>query len=349
MLLRGINAPAQFRNYLCQHSQIPNLMLFFGDDPYIRERFTQCGKDYFKTRGYSSFITFTSDNFKWELLQNELLTHSLLAENQLVILNFADSSLPREIISNITEIGQATTQNKALIITGPHLTKEKENSVWFKKLTAFNCLYLPFYAPSADNLHYWFSEEAQDMGLVLNYDSAQLLSDFFEGNLSGGIQALQTCQMLGKKNISREDLLFVTGDCNFNVYDYTDDLIKENTSKALKILTTLRSSGEDPALIVYELNRIIHFMLALKQAEYHQEDTRKIYQEHRIMTHQSGIYRQLCTHTNVQHLNNLIRMLDLIQKNRMEFHEKQAWRNIETLTAFFFRDQQLASYLSMEC
>ncbi len=349
MLLRGINSSSKLKNQLLQNRNTPNMLLFFGDDTFIRESLIESSREYFRSRGFNSSITFSSDNLKWESVQNELLTHSLLAENQLIILNFADSPIPREFTSNINLIGQAVSPTKALIMAGAHLTKDKEASSWFKKLTSFDNLYFPFYSPKASELHTWFSNEALALDLNLSYDASLLLSEFFEGNLAGGIQALQTCKMQGKTKIERSDLLSFAGDNNFETKDYVDSLIIGNTSKALKVIKAIRATGNDPALIVYELNRIIHFILAIKQAEFHREDTKKIVLEHRIFQGQLNIYHQLSNQTSIPHLNNLIKTLDLVQKYRMEFNSEQAWHNIETLTAFFTSPNQLADYLKIEC
>lgn len=234
--------------------------------------------------------------FDWEELYTHLHSHSLLAEKRLIELDFRDS-LPNKTASQILkDYAENPNTDTILLIDTGKIDDKIAKSAWYKALEKIGIVIAIWPIPR-EQLPTWIINRAKKYKLNLPLDAANLLADYFEGNLIAAAQALEKIYLLKPEQVLTSTFVeaILTDESRFTVFDFVENTIAQKPQRALHILEQLQAEGTEPILILWALTRELRLLSDLAQAVNAGEAYEQLFQKHRIFAKRQPTIRRFLT------------------------------------------------------
>ncbi|MFU8784780.1 DNA polymerase III subunit delta [Aliidiomarina sp.] len=282
------------------------IYLVFGDEPFLVAECCDQIRQAARAQGFSERQRFTQDKeFSWDALFTASQTLSLFTEQQVIELELPDAKPGRDGSQALAEYANTQTSDQLLLLFGPNLRKDQQNSKWFKALVK-NGVFVPIYRPNRQHLPKFVVQRANAMGLHLAPDAVQQLCDWYEGNLLALNQALQKLSLLHCPSaanetkqptavtISLEEVRNANHDSSrFDVFSLREAIVQQRSQEFMHCLQRLFETGSEPVLIHWVLQRL-HFALAnIRQAKRQQQSLQPIWSAENIWQSQQDAYLRL--------------------------------------------------------
>lgn len=247
--------PNQFNGHLAKN-HLPSIFLLFGDEPQQKQDVLDALRAKAKTEGFDERQTLVADaDFAWHQLVDATQAMSLFSDKQYIELTLPTGKPGTQGAATLNEVSENITDDTLLLIQGPKIGKDVQNTKWFKQLLT-KAWFCHCYELQGAQLTQWIKQRAQQLSLPLSQDAVQLLSEMNEGNLLAANQELEKLGLLfpNADVINAKQLSQASVDqSRFTVFQFTDEVLAGNMQRAIKILYRLESEGLEPNIILWSL------------------------------------------------------------------------------------------------
>ena len=269
--------------------------------------------------------------FDWDDLARAAAGMSLFATRRLIDLRLPTGRPGVEGAKAINEFCANPPPDVTLLITAMEWSS-KHDGAWSKKLDAAGTMVV-FNAPRPNEWAAWIGARLASRGLSATPDAAALLAERVEGNLLAAAQEVDKLAVLRAGDSSRIDAdameSLVADSARYDVFKLTDAALAGEGARALRILTGLRSEGDELiALMGWLVNQL---QLALRLAN--APDLAAQARAERLWPAREQLFRKALRRAPREHwLACLARAsrIDRIAKGR---EGGDAWREAERLIA----------------
>lgn len=308
----------QFISHLKQHP-LPSIVLLFGDEPQQKQEILDAIRQKAKENGFEERQTLVADGeFSWNELVDATQAMSLFSDKQYIELTLTTGKPGVQGAKTLSDIAQSLTPDTLLLIQGPKIGKDVQNTKWFKQVLS-HAWFCHCYELQGGQLLQWIKQKASQMQLPLSHDAMNTLVDMNEGNLLAANQELQKLGLVfaNASNISKEQVIQASVDqSRFTVFQFTDEVLAGNMNRAIKILYRLESEGLEPNIILWSLVKeaqLLEQCHAIKQRGESIPFTKL-----RIWQNKQGLYQSALNRLNAEQLALLISRLqqaDVLMKS----------------------------------
>ena len=253
------------------HNNLQPIYLLFGDDDYLRLRALRAIRRKAAQLGFEERLQFNQQqDFQWDELHSASQNLSLFSQRRSIELELPTASPGVEGGKALLAWAKAPPDDTLLVLHGPKLKAQQQQSKWFKSLTQ-NGVFVPVYTPDKAQLPRFIAQLASEYQLTLDPPAMDLLQHWFEGNLLALDQTLQKIALSRTDSSSQpfqvnQDLVKAHAELQsrFDVFALQEPLVNQNFAQFLQRLQRLLETDAEPALIHWLLQR--HYT-TLQQAQ----------------------------------------------------------------------------------
>ncbi|MBR9729443.1 DNA polymerase III subunit delta [Shewanella intestini] len=309
-----------------QLSPLPNIVLIFGDDPWLVDNSKQQVLNAARKQGFEERIQLTQESgFSWQDLLQEWQSMSLFASRRIIELTLPNAKPGAEGASAFQSILSDLNPDILLILQGPKVTAEQTNSKWFKSLDAKG-VYIPCTTPEGKQFERWLDNRIKHYQLTINSDAKAMMFTLFEGNLLAAEQSMQMLQLVSQnEQVSAQQLhQYFEDQSRFSVFQLTDALLLNQQKKAQHILAQLQSEGTAMPILMWSLFKEINLLLTLKVASAQGTPLAKLYSQHRIWDKRKPLYQSALSRLELDHLEHMLSFTSKLELNLKQYG-KEDW------------------------
>lgn len=330
-------------------SNNPGAVLIFGEDAFIRQELAQTAIHWFKERGFDSILRPQEGKDGLAKVEETLAEYGLFAQTRIIVLDIV-SGIPANF-GKMTEIlAKYASEETAVVVSGPHLTKAQEKAAWFRSLLSYpGCLYNAFFTPQDDQLDKWFSEFSRDeFGVALDKSALDLLRISCEGDLSTGVNAIRTVALAkssGSNGPISSDALskVIANGTRYASFDLTDAMFKNgDLDRSARIMKRL-SETESLEGVLWLVERDLSMLSLLKQcmadSKHQSEDA--LFKSQPMLLYKRDSFARCALHMDVAHIDALLALFAKCKDAQCRFDKDLAWQHLQIYVAAFF-DKELA-------
>lgn len=245
---------------------ISSVYCVFGDEPYQKYQCLDAIRNAAQRNGFTERQSFVADkDFNWDQLSEATQSMSLFSSQQLIELELPSGKPGKEGSKLLIDTVATLTADTLLVVHGPRIAKDVQNSKWFKTVNQFGP-YIPCFPLEGQALSNWLRNLASNKQCQLDNDALALLTEYSEGNMLAGAQEIEKLELnFGAQLITLKDIeRVVVNQSRFNVFQLIDALLAGNSKKTTKLLLALESEGLEPPIILWALIKEWQTLIELK-------------------------------------------------------------------------------------
>lgn len=243
--------------------------LVAGDEPLLVGRAVDRIRDAARARDFTAReLHVIERGFRWPELEAGADNLSLFSTRKIIELRLASprpGDAGARCIRSLVE--QPAPDRLLLVSVAGKLDAAAARSAWVKSIDEHGVV-IDVWPVDRAHLPRWIGERADELGLRVTPDAAELLADRVEGNLLAADQELQKLAMTGPGTLIDEQavLAAVADSARFDVFRLTDALVDGNAARAFAVLAGLRREGTQAVLVSWALSREIVLLARLRDA-----------------------------------------------------------------------------------
>lgn len=293
-----------------QSKPLPQIILLFGDEPQQKLELIDTIRKQVKNQGFLERQNFTLDaDLDWAQLLEATQTMSLFSDKQYIELSMPTLKPGVNGSKKLIELSQFSSEDVLILIHGPQLTSEAQKSKWFKALEQGAWL-TKIYELEGTKLVSWLRTKAQQYGLQIDEIALRMLADLCEGNLMAGEQELQklALQFIDAQQITEKHIeQYLTQQSRYSSFQFTEELLKGNFDRAMKILISLEQEGTEPILILWSLTN--EAQQISKMMEYRDARLNIDFRSLRIWPSKQALYQQCLSRLTTKQVKIMMQKL----------------------------------------
>jgi DNA polymerase-3 subunit delta len=301
--------PSQFSAHLAKNA-LPSIVLLFGDEPQQKKDVLDALRLKAKADGFEERQTLSADaDFSWHQLVDATQAMSLFSDKQYIELTLPTGKPGAQGAAVLTDIAQNISSDTLLLIQGPKIGKDVQNTKWFKQMLP-RAWFCHCYELQGAQLSQWIKQRASSLSVPLTQDAITAICDMNEGNLLAANQELEKLALLfGQADvITAEQVAKATVDqSRFSVFQFTDEVLGGNVQRAIKILYRLESEGVEPNIILWSL--VKEAQLLEQCHSFMQRNEAIPFVKLRIWQNKQALYNSALMRLSAAHISVLIQHL----------------------------------------
>jgi len=287
-------------------TELAPFILVFGDEAQQKLDIIDAVRAKAKKEGFDERQTFTLDSeFEWSHLIDAMQSMSLFADKQYIELTMPSSKPGAAGAKQLLEIAALDNPDVVLLIQGPKAGPDVQKTKWFSAL-ANKGWFCHVYELQGSQLQKWLATRANQLNLHIAQEALSMIADMCEGNLMAGRQELEklSLQFPPDHIIQAQDIAKVmVQQSRYSVYQFTDEILQGNMTKAVKMLCRLEDEGIEPVVILWNLVNEAQTLTQL--AEMQALTGRLDFKALRIWSNKQPLYQQALSRLTLQHLQDL--------------------------------------------
>jgi len=333
---------AQLDNHLRQN--LASIYLISGDEPLLVDEakkavYQAAAKREFKHR---EVIYIETNATVWQEFAVLAYNLSLFATKQIIELRF-NHAKPGNVGSKmLIEYAEKPIANNILLLVMPKIDAATQKSKWFKALEK-TAVVVPIWPLDHKQLPSWIANKAQQLGLRLNYDCANIIAERAMGNLLAAQQELEKLFLLyGSATVTVEQLLLSLSDtARLNSFDLMDAIYaQKNHEKIINILEHLKAEDSEPTLILWAITREIRLLINCKNA-INNGDTMLLNKHldggaYKLRIERKNQVKQLVNKLSMRHLEKMLCLAGDIDQMIKGVKSENVWLNVQRLMMLFW-------------
>lgn len=244
------------------------LYFISGDEPLLIEDCIQAIRAAAVSAGFGEReVINVESGFDWNAFYVSLQSGSLFSNRRLIELRLPTGRPGEAGGKLLAELARSPSSEITLIVRTGKLDRSARATKWVKALEDAGVA-VTVYPLERAQLPRWIERRLRAVGLIPGAGVVELLAYHTEGNLLAGAQEIEKLALhFGSGEIGLDDIEGILGDnARYSVYALADACLRAARAESLRILRTLHTEGEAPALISWALAREIR-MLARLAAE----------------------------------------------------------------------------------
>jgi len=234
--------------------------LVSGDEALLINEATDAIRASAKSKGFtereSHFVERAGD---WEDVRASTGSMSLFGSRRLVEIRMHSGKPGVTGNKALVKLLEANDPDLVLMIMTPRLDRDAQSADWVKALDARGG-WVQVWPIDSDRLMAWLRGRCRRLNLDVGDEALELLADRVEGNLLAAHQELEKLRLLtpaGAKVSADAVLASVADSARFDVFQLTEATLSGDTSRALRVLSGLRSEGVEPTLVLWSLIKAV--------------------------------------------------------------------------------------------
>lgn len=238
----------------CQKG-LASFILIFGDEPQQTIEALDIVRSAAKQIGFEERQSLTADgDFEWSTLIDATQTMSLFSDKQLIELHLPTGKPGKEGSKTLLEIVTNPSPDVLLVIYGPRIGKDVQNTKWFKTLQEAGW-FIPCYALEGRDLENWVAQLLKAIPINTTDDCIAFIADACEGNMLAAKQEVDKLGLLyaGQTLDITQTKAAVVEQSRFTVYQLIDTLLTGDAQRLVKLLYRLESEGLEPNIVIWAL------------------------------------------------------------------------------------------------
>jgi DNA polymerase-3 subunit delta len=300
-------------------NDLPPFILLFGDEPQQKLDIIDAVRAKAKQSGFDERQTFTLDSdFEWAHLIDAMQSMSLFSDKQYIELTMPTPKPGTAGAKQLLDNAQLANPDVVLLIQGPKAGKDVQKTKWFSALANVGW-FCHVYELQGNQLNKWLSSRANQLNMHISQSAIGMIADMCEGNIMAGRQELEKLSLLHAKDhvIDIDDVAkAMVQQSRYSVYQFTDEVLGGNMTKAIKMLVRLEDEGIEPVVVLWSL--VNEAQTLTKLLEMQAQTGRLDYRAMRIWPNKQSLYQsavaRLTTH-NLYELNTKLSEADIMFKS----------------------------------
>lgn len=301
------------------NNELPPFILVFGDEPQQKLDIIDAVRAKAKSSGFDERQTFTIDSdFEWSHLIDAMQSMSLFADKQYIELTMPTPKPGAAGAKQLLDIASLANPDVVVLIQGPKAGKDVQKTKWFSALANIGW-FSHVYELQGNQLNKWLLARANQLNLNISQSAVGMIADMCEGNIMAGRQELEKMSLLYKNEhvIEVEDVAkAMVQQSRYSVYQFTDEVLSGNMSKAIKMLVRLEDEGLEPVVVLWSL--VNEAQTLTKLVEMQQQTGRVDYKVLRIWPNKQSLYQAAVsrlTSNDMRGLNAKLSEADIMFKS----------------------------------
>lgn len=288
----------------------PQVMMLFGDEPQQQIEIIDGIRAHVKNIGYEERQNFTLDaDFEWAQVIDALQSMSLFCDKQYIELHMPSLKPGTSGAKYLSQIAQMDHPDAILLIHGPKAGRDVQNTKWFKSFLgkAWVC---HIYELEGSALNTWLRNKAQSTQLNIADDGISIIAAYSEGNMLAAKQTLDklALQFTANQVIDAKILSpILEQQSRYSVFEFTDQVLLGNSSKAIQILGRLEDEGLEPVVILWSLIREAQILFQLLENKHNGQPIN--FKSLRIWPNKQAIYQKAMSNLNFTSMQSLSKAL----------------------------------------
>ena len=282
--------------------------LVTGDETLLVEESCDLLRQALVQQGFSERETLHVDgSFKWEYLLECANALSLFAEQKIIELRLGKAKLGKPASDILRQYLDNPAPDNVLLIIADKLDGSAQKSAWFKAVDQSGII-VQIWPVELQQLPGWISQRARQIGLTLDNDAVQLLSERVEGNLLAAKQELDKLNLLYAGQTLNAEMVIdsVSDSSRYDIYGLVDAAIQQQAARCTKILTVLRQEGTDATVVLWAISREIRSLLSIQQGLQEGTPFDTLCQRERIWGKRKSLIHAAAQRLSNQHLQQLL-------------------------------------------
>jgi DNA polymerase-3 subunit delta len=250
-----------------------------------------------KQAGYTERLRVTpGTDMEWDDLYNTLYANSLFAEKRLLELDCSNSAPTKPANELLQEYASKPSTDLIILIEVGKIDDKISRTAWYKAIEKAGMVVTLWPIPR-EQLPQWIMNRAKKYKLTIPPDAANCLADYVEGNITAASQTIEKLYLLKPDTAITVDLIntVLADESRFNVFDFIEQVIAGNQSRALHALDNLKNDGTEPILVLWGMTRELRILANLAQEVKQGVSYETLFQKHRIFFKRQTIVRQFLT------------------------------------------------------
>ncbi|WMY96299.1 MAG: DNA polymerase III subunit delta [Arsenophonus sp.] len=323
--------PEEIDLYLMQN--FPSYFFVFGNDHLLLQesldKIYKIAELYGFTERYAHLLEPNSD---WDNIYYFVQSLNLFRQKKILFLTLSKNCSNISISHKLLKLTQLLHSDVLLILSGNKLTKQQENSEWFKKINQ-NSIYINCLTPTPQTLPQWITKRAKKISLTLNKEANQILCYYYDGNLLNIYQTLKQLSILypnGNLTVSHVKKV-INNAFHFTAYHWIDAMFLGKTKRSWYILKQLQREKYEETILLRTIQRELIILLKLKEKTKNKEYTKSFDNKFFFKVHHPMIISVI----NRLSLRQLQIAINLITQAELHFkknHNISIWPKLEILS-----------------
>ena len=232
----------------------------------------------------------------------------------------------------LMEIAERSDANHIIIIRTPKLSKAETQTKWYKAIDKVGCILTVWPLKQGAFLH-WIQSRLELANIKVPKESAALIAAHTEGNLLAASQVIEKLQLFCNNSstlLSHETVAQILSDqTHYTVFDLSDAALAQQASQCLKILSTLKDQGIEPAIVLWALLQDIRHLATLSAVS--PNERASLYPKRGIWGPRQALFQKALTHFKASSLPHLIAKARKIDEIIKGLAPGNVWIDLEML------------------
>ena len=244
------------------------IYLLSSDEPLLLQESRDLIREQAYNQGFTEYLTFTGDkDFSAENFLAASHNLSLFSNKTLLELSAVGGKINSNIGKVLETYASQPAADKVLIILVGKLDSTAQRSRWFKAIEKIG-LFVPIWPIDANRLPNWIAGCMRKLGLKTSSAGLRLLAEYSEGNLLAAKQEIEKLYLLyGANTLSEEQIIAaITDNARFNVFNLVDEILRGATTKAIRIIESLRQEKNEPTLVLWAVTKELRSLITMSRA-----------------------------------------------------------------------------------
>jgi DNA polymerase-3 subunit delta len=238
--------------------QLTHAYLVSGDEPLLVGEAADAIRQAARQAGHTDRQVFVAERgFDWNELQGESASLPLFAERRILEVRLP-SGKPGDGADVLQSLVERSAPDTLLLVISAQLDRTSQQSAWVNAFERGGA-WVPVWPIDVGRLPAWIAARMQRHGLQPAAGAAEFLAERVEGNLLAAQQEIDKLALLiGRGTVDVETLgSAIARSARYDVWKLQDAALRGEGERALRILSGLRSEGEEPTLILWALSHAL--------------------------------------------------------------------------------------------
>lgn len=246
---------------------------------------------------------------------NVFLSHyqnlSLFSTKKILEIRF-HQKIPAVWTALFLEIAANPDKNQIVILRMPKLSRAETQAKWYKAIEQTGQI-ITLWPLKQEGFLRWIQTRMQTRGLKTSREGYALIAANTEGNLLAASQIIEKLHLIYSTNKSNNSISEITCEAiqqmisdhaHYDVFELCDAALSQHPAHCLKILSTLKNQGGEPAIILWALMQDIRKCAILFETAPNMRGA--VYQKQGIWSSRQALFQKALASCSTEKLRILI-------------------------------------------
>jgi DNA polymerase-3 subunit delta len=304
-----------------------------GDEPLLLQECADAIRKTAQQQGFTERDIFDAGkDFDWIELTHSAQSLSLFAERKILDVRLSAGKLTAEASETLSTFCALAPTDLLLLISSPKIDKNSQKSNWYKTLDKHGT-HVEIWPINAQELPGWIMAKCKQHRLQIHPDTGRLLASRVEGNLLAAMQEIEKLKLLANDQpITPEMIDAVSDNTRYDVFVFVDSVLSGDVKRIIKILSSLRAEGIEPAVVLWALSRELRQLITISRAAGAGEYIDAICQKMYIFSKQIPLIKQALKRNSTAQLEAILQMGSQVDKSIKGLAALNPWDGLSAMS-----------------